>query len=144
MSLGASLTWNNFRTKFFFSNGFRELKGTVLHSGKKWEKSLQPFSRKSQKSHAWPLFPDFKKIEIFLKHSVYVIFSPILSPKFMQKIRKILRADSEKKMLITNGLTDNTEFITPSPSVVQFKMILRQLLRLVCFSLESDSYFQFS
>ena len=62
----------------------------------------------------------------------------------MQKIRKILRADSDKKMLITNGLTDNTEFIGPSPLVVQLKMILRQLLRFVYFSLESDNYFQFS
>ena len=62
----------------------------------------------------------------------------------MQKIRKILRADSEKKMLLTNGLTENTEFIGPFPSGVQFKVILRQLLRFVYFSLKSDSYFQFS
>ena len=41
----------------------------------------------------------------------------------MQKIRKILRADSQKKMLLTNGLTDNTEFIRRFPSGVQFKMI---------------------
>ena len=68
----------------------------------------------------------------------------MLSPKFMQIIRKILRADLEKKMLIMNGLTDNTEFIAPFPSVVQFKMILRQLLRVVQFSLEPNSYFEFS
>ena len=79
----------------------------------------------------------------------------------MQKIKKILRADSEKKMLLTNGLTekdatnertnrltnrltDNTELIGPFPSRVQFKMILCQLHRFVYFSLESDSYLQFS
>ena len=34
----------------------------------------------------------------------------------MPKIRKIFRGDSEKKMLIANGLTDSTEFIGPFPS----------------------------
>ena len=68
----------------------------------------------------------------------------MLSPKFMQIIRNILRADLEKKMLLTNGLTGNTESIAPFPSVVQFKMILRQLLRIVQFSLELNSYFEFS
>ena len=62
----------------------------------------------------------------------------------MQKIKKIVRADSDKKMLLTDGLTDSTEFIGPSPSGVQFKMILHQLLCFLYFSLEFDSYFQFS
>ena len=31
----------------------------------------------------------------------------------MEKIRKTLRADSEKKMLLTKRLTGNTEFIEP-------------------------------
>ena len=48
-----------------------------------------------------------------------------------KKIRKIFSADSKKKMLLTNGLTENTEFIGPFPSGVQFKMILRQLVRFV-------------
>ena len=68
----------------------------------------------------------------------------MLSRKFMQKIRKIRRAESERKMLLTKGLTDITEFSGPFPSVVQFKIILHQLLRFVYFFLESDSYFQFS
>ena len=38
----------------------------------------------------------------------------------MQKIIKILRVDSEKKMLLKNGLTDNTEFIGPFPLGIQF------------------------
>ena len=29
MSLGASVTWNNFWTRFFFTNGFRGLKDTI-------------------------------------------------------------------------------------------------------------------
>ena len=29
MSLSASVTWNNFWTKFFFTNGFRGLKDTI-------------------------------------------------------------------------------------------------------------------
>ena len=56
----------------------------------------------------------------------------------MQKIRKILRADSAKKMLLTNGLTNNTEFIGPFSSGVQFKIILHQLLRFVYFSIFID------
>ena len=55
----------------------------------------------------------------------------MLSPKFMQKIRKIRIAESERKMLLTKGLTDITEFSGPFPSVVQFKIILHQLLRFV-------------
>ena len=62
----------------------------------------------------------------------------------MHKITNILRGDSEKKMLLTSELTDNPEFIGPFPLEVQFKIILRQLLRFVYFSLESGSYFQFS
>ena len=43
----------------------------------------------------------------------------------MQKMRKFFGADSEKKMLLTSGLTDNTEFIGTFSLGVQFKMILR-------------------
>ena len=43
----------------------------------------------------------------------------------MQKMRKFFGADSEKKMLLTNDLTDNTEFIATFTLEVQFKMILR-------------------
>ena len=42
----------------------------------------------------------------------------------MQKMTRILKADSEKKMLLTNGLTGNTEFIGSFPSEVQLKMIM--------------------
>ena len=59
----------------------------------------------------------------------------------MQKIRKILRADSKKKMLLTNRLTDNTDFIGHFPLGVQFKVTIRQLLRFVYFSLQSESCF---
>ena len=65
----------------------------------------------------------------------------------MQKIRKILRPDSEKKMLLKNRLTNNTEFIGPFHLGFQstpINLILRQPLRLVHFSFESDCYFQFS
>ena len=62
----------------------------------------------------------------------------------MQKIRQILRDDSEKKMLLTNGLTYYTELIGLFPSAVQLKMILRQVLRFVYFFLESGSNFQCS
>ena len=61
-----------------------------------------------------------------------MIFCPVSSPNFMQKIRKTLRVDSEKKILLTNGPMGNTEFTEP---------FLRQLLCFLYFSLESDSYF---
>ena len=47
-------------------------------------------------------------------------------------------------MLLTNGLTDNAEFVGPFHSRVQFKTIRQQLLLFVYVSLEPDSYFQFS
>ena len=49
----------------------------------------------------------------------------------MQKIRKILRPDSEKKMLLKNRLTNNTEFIGPFHLGFQstpINLILRQPL----------------
>ena len=61
-----------------------------------------------------------------------MIFCPVSSTNFMRKIRKTLRADSEKNMLLTNGLMGNTEFTEP---------FLHQLLCFLYFSLESDSYF---
>ena len=73
------------------------------------------------------------------------MFKSFLVPNCpLNSCRKILRADSDKKILLTNGLTDNTELIEPFHSGVQFKMILHKLLRFVNFSLESGSYFQFS
>ena len=131
MSLGASLTWNNFWTNFFFSQ--------TVFTG--WKTLLSStFWQKMRKI----LRVVFGKIPKYLKNFVKVLFSPILSPKFMQNIRKVFRADSEKKILLTNRLTDNTEFIGPFSLGVPFKMILCQLLRFVYFSLKSDSYFQFS
>ena len=61
----------------------------------------------------------------------------------MQKIKKIVRVDTERKMLLTKGLTDNGEFIGSFPSGVQLKMILHQLLCFVYFPPESKNYFQF-
>ena len=60
----------------------------------------------------------------FFWNILFNIFSPILPPKFMQKMTKNLKADFEKKMLLMNGITDNTEFIGSFPSGVQFKMIM--------------------
>ena len=83
----------------------------------------------------------FRKFEIFLENLVKSFFCPMFSPNFMQKIRKTLRTDSEKKMLLMNRLTNNNELIGSFSSWVQFKMILHILLRFVYISLEFDSFF---
>ena len=61
----------------------------------------------------------------------------------MQKIRKILRADSEKKMLLTNGLMDNTEFIGSFPSGLQWKMIYANYFFLYTFLWNLTAIFNF-
>ena len=70
-----------------------------------------------------PFFLIWRNVAFF-KDSVGVIFCPILSPNFMQKIRKNLRVHSQGKLLLTKGLTDNTEFLGPFLSWVMFKMTL--------------------
>ena len=64
----------------------------------------------------------------------------------MQKIKKIVRVDTERKMLLTKGLTDNGEFIGSFSLGVQLTpttLILHQLLCFVYFPPESKNYFQF-
>ena len=94
MSLGASLIWNNFWTKiyffYFFANRllWAERYYEVLHSGKKWEKSLEPFSKKFQKPHVWPLSPDFKKM---LKSLLVPYYHLNLCKKSEKSLEQILR-----------------------------------------------------
>ena len=88
ISLGASLTWNNIWMKRFC--GWKTLLSCTF-----WQKMgkilITVFEKIPKKTHFWPFFPDFKKIEIFLKNSVKVISCPILSPKFIRNLKKVLR-----------------------------------------------------
>ena len=59
-----------------------------------------------------------KKLRFFLKKYALSHFLSGIAPKFIQKSRKVLRVDSDKEMLLANGLTDNTKFIGPFPSRV--------------------------
>ena len=71
MSIGASLILNNFWRIFFFTNIFRGLKDTIqLYIKAENEKILRTVFEKIQKYSILPLFPDFKKFEIFLKNYV--------------------------------------------------------------------------
>ena len=67
------------------------------------------FSQKSKK-HCfycfWALFAPKWGIRSFWGKSGSVTFFHLYSPNFMQKIRKILRANSEKNVLRTDGRTD--------------------------------------
>ena len=145
MGLGASLTWNNFRTKFFFfQTVFASWKARFYILARNGKNPYKRFRENPKNLMLDHFFLILRKLRFFWNILFMSFLVPYCPLNLCKKIRKILRADSEKKMLITNALTDNTEFIGSSPSVVQFKMILRQLLRFVYFSLESDSYFQFS
>ena len=65
-------------------------------------------------------FPDFKKIDIFFEKFCLsqILCHIVIFHKFMQKVRKNRRVHSQKKMLLTKELTDNTEFIGPVPTGV--------------------------
>ena len=51
-------------------------------------------------------FPKNQPNEIFFQKSGFVTFLHLWTPNFMQKIKKILRANSEKSVLLTYWLTD--------------------------------------
>jgi hypothetical protein len=54
----------------------------------------------------WPLFAQKRENRIFSEKSGSVTFFHLWTPNFMQKIRRILRANSEKSALLTYLLTD--------------------------------------
>ena len=108
---------------FFFKN--LPLSLFYLHSSvtscKKSEKSLEPFLRKLRqqptnqpniKVSDFGLilrpFGKYLEMQIFFQKSGSVTLLPLQSPNLMQKIRKILRAISEKTALSTNQLLPTT------------------------------------
>ena len=61
----------------------------------------------------WSLFAIFWANKNLPEKSSSVTFECFRSPNFIQKIRKNLRANSEKTALRTDGRTDRPEFIGP-------------------------------
>ena len=63
----------------------------------------------------WRPFREYLQIKNIFQKSGSVTFLPLQSPNFMQKIRKILGAVSEKTALLTNQpiITNNTDLIGP-------------------------------
>ena len=111
---------NTSKSRIFFKNPALSLfyLRSPLTSFKKSEKSLELFLRKlcyqptNQKNIKvphfgliWRPFCKYQQINIFFQISNSVTFLPLWSPNFIQKIRKILRAVSEKFALPTNQTT---------------------------------------
>ena len=82
----------------------------ALTSDQKSEKSLEPFLRKNRKKTFWPRFDPFlpkKRVKgIFFQKSLSVTFLHLSSPNCIQKIRKILRANSCNFVLQTDWQTN--------------------------------------
>ena len=75
----------------------------------------QPNMKVSDIGLIWRCFHEYLQIKNFFQKSGFVTFLLLQSPNLMQKIRKILRAVSEKTALPTNQpiITNNTDLIGP-------------------------------
>ena len=86
----------------------------VLTSGQKPKTSLEPFLRNISVSDfglIWRPFREYFQIKNFFQKSDSVTFLLLQSPNFIQKIRKILRAVTEKTALPTNQLLPKTPIL---------------------------------
>ena len=86
-----------------------------LHSRKRecWFVSLfcsMFFSLVFFHGHFWALFHIFEKMGFFGENPSSSLFAPISATNLMQKIRKILGANTEKNSKQTNRLTDGCYF----------------------------------
>ena len=87
--------WVSFKLKVIFSTNFRPKTKKIVRAV--FEKNIKV----SNFGLIWRRFREFLQIKIFFQ-SGSVTFLPLQSPNFMQKIRKITRALSEKTALPTN------------------------------------------
>ena len=99
----------SFKLKVTFSTTFMPKTNKIVRA---------VFEENIKESHfglIWRLFREYLQIENFFQKSGSVTFLPLQSPNFMQKIRKILGAVSEKTALLTNQpiITNNTDLIGP-------------------------------
>ena len=108
----------SYKLKVIFSTNFRPKTKNIVRAV--FEKNIKV----SNFGLIWRPFREYFQINIFLKKSGSVTFLPLQPPNLMQKIRKILRAVSEKTTLPTNQLLPTTPFyrtwLTP---VQQYKTI---------------------
>ena len=88
--------WVSFKLKVIFSTNFRPKTKKIVRAV--FEKNIKV----SNFGLIWRRFREFLQIKIFFKKSGCVTFLPLQSPNFMQKIRKITKALSEKTALPTN------------------------------------------
>ena len=97
----------SFKLKVIFSTNFRPKTKKVVRAV--FEKNIKV----SDFGLIWRPFREYLQIKIFFQKSGSVTFLPLQSPNFMQKIRKILRAVSEKTALPTNQPTNQLLPTTP-------------------------------
>ena len=99
----------SFKLKVIFSTNFRRKTKKIVTAV--FEKNIKV----SDFGLIWRPFREYLQIKNFFQKSGSVTFLPLQSPNFMQKIRKILTAVSEKTALPTNQpiITNNTDFIGP-------------------------------
>ena len=93
-----------FKLKVIFSTNFRPKTKKVVRAV--FEKNIKV----SDFGLIWRPFCEYLQIKFFQKFGS-VTFLPLQSPNFMQKIRKILRAVSEKTTLPTNQLLPPTPIL---------------------------------
>ena len=97
----------SFKLKVIFSTNFRLKTKKIV--GAIFEKNIEV----SDFGLIWRLFREYLQVINFFQKSGSVTFLPLLSPNLMQKIRKILRAVSEKTVLPTNQPTNQLLPTTP-------------------------------
>ena len=85
----------SFKLKVIFSTNFRPKTKKIVRAV--FEKNIKV----SDFGLIWRPFCEYLQIKNFFQKSGSVTFLPLQSPNFMQKIRKILRAVSEKTALPT-------------------------------------------
>ena len=97
----------SFKLKVIFSTNFRPKTKKIVRAV--FEKNIKV----SDFGLIWRPFREYLQIKNFFQKSGSVTFLPLQSPNFMQKIRKILRAVSEKTALPTNQPTNQLLPTTP-------------------------------
>ena len=90
----------SFKLKFIFSTNFIPKTKKIVRAA--FEKNIKV----SDFGLIWILFREYLQIKIFFQKFGPVTFLPSWPPNFVQKIRKILRAVSEKTALQTNQPTN--------------------------------------
>ena len=100
----------SFKLKVIFSTNFRPKTAKIVTAV--FEKNIKV----SEFGLIWRPFCEYFQIKNIFQKSGSVTFLPLYSPSFMRKIRKILRAFSEKTALPTNQPTNQ---LLPTSPILQ-------------------------